>query len=151
MSRLTDWMRICPNVTAAILDKFHPHINTAIEAAVPENWAVLFIEESALAARAAGSCCVRSGRVVVLTAAMHTPLPRWVNSAVSSALQPGLLSPTATKMVRRDERRRGPIRTVCTAEKQRVFSPLDHREVGHRLTECDVISSAIVRTDEVNE
>ncbi len=42
-----------PDVTVAILDKFEPHIKTAIEPAVPANWAVLFIEESALAARAA--------------------------------------------------------------------------------------------------
>jgi phosphoglycerate dehydrogenase-like enzyme len=42
-----------PDITVAILDKFHPHIKTAIAAAMPANWAVLFIEESTLAARAA--------------------------------------------------------------------------------------------------
>jgi D-3-phosphoglycerate dehydrogenase len=41
-----------PEITVAILDKFHSHIKTAIAAAVPANWTVLFIEESTLAARA---------------------------------------------------------------------------------------------------
>jgi D-3-phosphoglycerate dehydrogenase len=42
-----------PEITVAILDKFHPHIKTAIAAAVPANWTTLFIEEGTLAARAA--------------------------------------------------------------------------------------------------
>jgi phosphoglycerate dehydrogenase-like enzyme len=42
-----------PEITLAILDKFHPHIKTAIAAAILANWAVLFIEENTLAARAA--------------------------------------------------------------------------------------------------
>src|SRR5471032_928005 len=42
-----------PEITVSILDKFHPHIKTAIEAAAPANWTVLFIEESTFAARAA--------------------------------------------------------------------------------------------------
>ena len=33
-----------PKITVAILDKFHPHIKTAIAAAVPANWTALFIE-----------------------------------------------------------------------------------------------------------
>src|ERR1017187_2309154 len=43
-----------PEITVAILDKFHPHIKEAIAAAAPADWALLFIEESTLAARAAG-------------------------------------------------------------------------------------------------
>ena len=42
-----------PEITVAILDKFHPHIKEAIAAAAPANWALLFIDESTLAARAA--------------------------------------------------------------------------------------------------
>jgi phosphoglycerate dehydrogenase-like enzyme len=42
-----------PEITVAILDKFHPHIKEAIAAAAPADWALLFIEESTLAARAA--------------------------------------------------------------------------------------------------
>src|ERR1039458_3777100 len=42
-----------PEITVAILDKFHPHIKTAIAAAAPANWTLLFIEEGTLAARAA--------------------------------------------------------------------------------------------------
>lgn len=42
-----------PEITVAILDKFHPHIKTAIEAAIPADWTALFIDESTLAARAA--------------------------------------------------------------------------------------------------
>src|SRR5450631_4641254 len=42
-----------PEITVAILDKFHPHIKAAIAAAAPANWTLLFIEESTLAARAA--------------------------------------------------------------------------------------------------
>src|SRR5450631_3619560 len=42
-----------PEITVAIVDKFHPHIKAAIAAAAPANWTLLFIEESTLAARAA--------------------------------------------------------------------------------------------------
>jgi D-3-phosphoglycerate dehydrogenase len=42
-----------PDVTVAVLDKFHPQIRSAIENAVPANWAVLSIDESTVAARAA--------------------------------------------------------------------------------------------------
>ena len=42
-----------PEIKIAILDKFHPHIKTAIMAAVPANWTVRFIDENSLAARAA--------------------------------------------------------------------------------------------------
>ncbi len=41
-----------PEITLAVLDTFHPHIKAAIEAAVPANWAVRFIAENTLAARA---------------------------------------------------------------------------------------------------
>ena len=59
-----------PEITVAILDKFHPHIKTAIEAAVPANWAVLFIEESTLAARAA---VLRDADIAFVMAA---PMPK---------------------------------------------------------------------------
>ena len=42
-----------PDVTVAILDKFHPHIKKAIETAAPANWSLRFIDESTLAARIA--------------------------------------------------------------------------------------------------
>jgi D-3-phosphoglycerate dehydrogenase len=42
-----------PDVTVAVLDKFHPQINSAIENAVPAGWTVRFVAESTLAARAA--------------------------------------------------------------------------------------------------
>ena len=41
------------DIKVAVLDKFHPHIKTAIMAALPSNWSVRFIEENSLAARAA--------------------------------------------------------------------------------------------------
>jgi len=59
-----------PEITVAILDKFHPHINTAIKAAVPANWAVSFIEESTLAARAA---VLRDADIAFVMAA---PIPK---------------------------------------------------------------------------
>ncbi len=59
-----------PEITVAILDKFHPHIKTAIAAAVPANWAVLFIEESTLAARAA---VLRDADIAFVMAA---PIPK---------------------------------------------------------------------------
>ncbi len=59
-----------PEITLAILDKFHPHIKTAIAAAVPENWAVLFIDESSLAARAA---VIRDADIAFVMAA---PIPK---------------------------------------------------------------------------
>ena len=45
-----------PEIKVAILDKFHPHIKTAIAAAVPANWAVRHIDENSLAARTAVLC-----------------------------------------------------------------------------------------------
>ena len=59
-----------PEITVAILDKFHPHIKTAIAAAVPANWTVLFIEESTLAARAA---VLRDADIAFVMAA---PIPK---------------------------------------------------------------------------
>lgn len=59
-----------PEIAVAILDKFHPHIKTAIEAAVPADWAVLFIEENTLAARAA---VLRDADIAFVMAA---PMPK---------------------------------------------------------------------------
>ena len=59
-----------PEITVAILDKFHPHIKTAIAAAVPANWTALFIEESTLAARAA---VLRDADIAFVMAA---PMPK---------------------------------------------------------------------------
>jgi len=57
-------------ITVAILDKFHPHIKTAIVAAVPANWTMLFIEENTLAARAA---VLRDADIAFVMAA---PIPK---------------------------------------------------------------------------
>jgi D-3-phosphoglycerate dehydrogenase len=59
-----------PEIKVAILDKFHPHIKTAIVAAVPANWTVLFIEENTLAARAA---VLRDADIAFVMAA---PIPK---------------------------------------------------------------------------
>lgn len=59
-----------PEITVAILDKFHPHIKTAILAAVPANWTVLFIEENTLAVRAA---VLRDADIAFVMAA---PIPK---------------------------------------------------------------------------
>ena len=59
-----------PDITVAILDKFHPHIKTAIASALPANWAVLFIEESTLAARVA---VLRDADIAFVMAA---PIPK---------------------------------------------------------------------------
>ncbi len=59
-----------PEITVAILDKFHPHIKTAIVAAVPANWTVLFIEENTLAVRAA---VLRDADIAFVMAA---PIPK---------------------------------------------------------------------------
>ncbi|MGA2568640.1 MAG: 2-hydroxyacid dehydrogenase [Pseudolabrys sp.] len=59
-----------PKITVAILDKFHPHNKAAIAAAVPADWAVLFIDESSLAARAA---VLRDADIALVMAA---PIPK---------------------------------------------------------------------------
>jgi D-3-phosphoglycerate dehydrogenase len=59
-----------PEITVAILDKFHPNIKTAILAAVPANWTVLFIEENTLAVRAA---VLRDADIAFVMAA---PIPK---------------------------------------------------------------------------
>ncbi len=59
-----------PEITVAILDKFHPHIKTAIEAAIPADWTALFIDESTLAARAA---VLRDAEMAFVMAA---PIPK---------------------------------------------------------------------------
>jgi D-3-phosphoglycerate dehydrogenase len=59
-----------PKITVAILDKFHPHIKAAIAAAVPADWALLFIDESSLAARAA---VLRDADIALV---MASPIPK---------------------------------------------------------------------------
>jgi phosphoglycerate dehydrogenase-like enzyme len=59
-----------PDVTVAVLDTFHPHINAAIEAAIPANWTVKFAAENALAARAAA---LRDADIAFVMAA---PMPK---------------------------------------------------------------------------
>lgn len=58
-----------PEVTIAVLDVFHPHIQSAIERAVPTEWAVLFTEQNNLAARAA---VLRNADIAF---AMAAPIP----------------------------------------------------------------------------
>jgi phosphoglycerate dehydrogenase-like enzyme len=41
-----------PKITVAVLDKFHPHIKTAVASALPPDWTARYIEENSLAARA---------------------------------------------------------------------------------------------------
>lgn len=53
-------------VTVAVLDKFHPHIKAAIEAAMPAEWHTVFIEEATLADRVTA---VRDADVALVMAA----------------------------------------------------------------------------------
>ena len=53
-------------VTVAVLDKFHPHIKAAIEAAMPAEWHTVFIEEATLAERVTA---VRDADVALVMAA----------------------------------------------------------------------------------
>jgi phosphoglycerate dehydrogenase-like enzyme len=64
-----------PKITLAILDKFHPHIKTAIEAAVPADWNTIFISEGTSAARVAA---VRDADIAFVMAA---PIPKEVVAA----------------------------------------------------------------------
>lgn len=64
-----------PEITVAILDKFHPHIKTAIEAAVPADWRTVFIDEGTLAARITA---VRDADIALVMAA---PIPKEVVAA----------------------------------------------------------------------
>ena len=57
-------------VNLAVLDRFHPQINTAIEAAIPSDWTVRFVEENSLSARAA---LIRDADIVFV---MATPMPK---------------------------------------------------------------------------
>lgn len=59
-----------PDVNVAVLDKFHPQIMRAIEAAVPPNWTVRFTPENTAAARAA---LLRDADIVFVMAA---PMPK---------------------------------------------------------------------------
>jgi len=58
------------DITVAVLDKFHPHIKSAIAAAVPKDWRTLFVEEGTLAARTA---VIRDADIVFVMAA---PMPK---------------------------------------------------------------------------
>jgi phosphoglycerate dehydrogenase-like enzyme len=64
------WDTDMADVTLAVLDKFHPHIEAAIAAAVPANWTTLFIEENSLTARAA---VLREADIAFVMAA---PMPK---------------------------------------------------------------------------
>lgn len=57
-------------VQLAVLDMFHPQIKAAIKSAVPSDWAVRFVEENSLTARAA---LIRDADVVFVMAA---PMPK---------------------------------------------------------------------------
>jgi phosphoglycerate dehydrogenase-like enzyme len=57
-------------VTVAVLDTFHPQIKTAIEAAVPPDWTVHFVDENSLPARAT---LIRDADIVFVMAA---PMPK---------------------------------------------------------------------------
>ncbi|MBI5909535.1 MAG: hypothetical protein HY848_06260, partial [Betaproteobacteria bacterium] len=59
-----------PDVTVAVIDKFHQHIKTAIEAAVPTNRTVRFTAENSLAARMA---VLRDADIAFVMAA---PMPK---------------------------------------------------------------------------
>ncbi len=59
-----------PEITVAILDKFHPHIKAAITKAAPASWTLRFIEENSLAARAA---VLRDADIALVMAA---PIPK---------------------------------------------------------------------------
>jgi phosphoglycerate dehydrogenase-like enzyme len=54
----------------AVLDTFHPQIKSAIEAAIPSDWTVRFVEENSLAARAT---LIRDADIVFVMAA---PMPK---------------------------------------------------------------------------
>jgi D-3-phosphoglycerate dehydrogenase len=57
-------------LTVAVLDKFHPAIKAAIEQAAPADWALHFIDENSLAARAA---VLRDADIALVMAA---PIPK---------------------------------------------------------------------------
>ena len=59
-----------PGVTVAVLDMFHPHIKTAVEAAIPADWSLRFVDENSFAARAT---LIREADIVFVMAA---PMPK---------------------------------------------------------------------------
>jgi phosphoglycerate dehydrogenase-like enzyme len=59
-----------PGVTVAVLDTFHPQIKAAVEAAVPADWTLRFVDENSFAARAT---LIREADVVFVMAA---PMPK---------------------------------------------------------------------------
>jgi D-3-phosphoglycerate dehydrogenase len=59
-----------PEITVAILDKFHPHIKAVIAKAAPANWTLRFIDDNSLAARVA---VLRDADIAFVMAA---PIPK---------------------------------------------------------------------------
>jgi phosphoglycerate dehydrogenase-like enzyme len=59
-----------PDVTVAVLDTFHPHIKAAVEAAIPADWSLRFVDENSFAARAT---LIREADIVFVMAA---PMPK---------------------------------------------------------------------------
>jgi phosphoglycerate dehydrogenase-like enzyme len=59
-----------PGVTVAVLDTFHPQIKAAIEAAVPSDWTLRFVDENSFAARVT---LIRDADIVFVMAA---PMPK---------------------------------------------------------------------------
>jgi phosphoglycerate dehydrogenase-like enzyme len=55
-----------PGVTVAVLDTFHPQIKTAVEAAVPADWSLRFVDENSFAARVT---LIREADIVFVMAA----------------------------------------------------------------------------------
>jgi phosphoglycerate dehydrogenase-like enzyme len=59
-----------PGVTVAVLDTFHPQIKAAIEAAVPTDWTLRFVDENSFVARVT---LIRDADIVFVMAA---PMPK---------------------------------------------------------------------------
>ena len=59
-----------PGVTVAVLDTFHPQIKAAVEAAVPADWTLRFVDENSFAARVT---LIREADIVFVMAA---PMPK---------------------------------------------------------------------------
>jgi len=59
-----------PGVTVAVLDTFHPQIKASVEAAVPADWTLRFVDENSFAARVT---LIREADIVFVMAA---PMPK---------------------------------------------------------------------------
>jgi D-3-phosphoglycerate dehydrogenase len=59
-----------PGVTVAVLDTFHPQIKAAVEAAIPADWTLRFVDENSFTARAT---LIREADIVFVMAA---PMPK---------------------------------------------------------------------------